>query len=111
MLEPSESMRFQRAIYRYWLDLDIAAFRVEIYDCEDESSDDPDGEPMWKALRTGATKLFKDLPTDELLELLAVASFCEETHKWVSAADYMSVNSIFCTYRSYVSPRSWLNCL
>lgn len=109
MLSRDESLRFQRAMYRYWLSLGIAdpltiLYHVEgVEDDEEEEEDDDDDDDlsqgrMWRALRTGFVFHFQALSTDELFELLCVASFCDETDSWLSVANPVLTGS---TNRAY----------
>ncbi len=89
-LEPQESLRFQRAMYRYWLYLDMlteGAFEPddEFDDADDDDNDDDDFEERRdKYFREGFKKFLVCLSTDELLEVLSAGAFCEETMQWQS---------------------------
>ncbi|TFK93573.1 hypothetical protein K466DRAFT_478404 [Polyporus arcularius HHB13444] len=89
-LEPQESLRFQRAMYRYWLYLDMlteGAFEPdddEFDDADDDDNDDDFEERRDKYFREGFKKFLVCLSTDELLEVLSAGAFCEETMQWQS---------------------------
>ncbi|KAI0724267.1 hypothetical protein C8T65DRAFT_714455 [Cerioporus squamosus] len=85
-LEPEESVRFQRAMYRYWLYrdmLDHGAFEL-VEDFSDMEDDDDDAieERQEKFFRAGFKKILECLSTEDLLEVLSTSAFCEEMMHW-----------------------------
>ncbi|KAI0651572.1 hypothetical protein C8Q79DRAFT_44241 [Trametes meyenii] len=91
VLEPSESLKFHRAMYRYWLCFKILE-EEGFWWKMDEDSDDEDGdeeeeeERMEKLVHDGFLEFLKGMPTQELLELLEIRAFLEEMRTWVTSA-------------------------
>ncbi|RPD63236.1 hypothetical protein L227DRAFT_573067 [Lentinus tigrinus ALCF2SS1-6] len=93
-LEPDESIRFQRAMYRYWLHLDMlhhGAFRHADSGSVTEDDDEDDDDVADRRERMAFKEMLNVLSTDELLEILSVGSFCEETRQWQNFAGYSYV--------------------
>ncbi|KAI0757301.1 hypothetical protein C8Q80DRAFT_1132958 [Daedaleopsis nitida] len=90
----NEVLRFDRAMYRYWLNLELLTYEAFWPDDEDEDEtssddgfpDDEDEDTKSTQSRAAFVAHMGLLPTDELLELLNVSVFCEETEQWVSRA-------------------------
>ena len=85
MLDSEESLKFDRAMYRYWLYLDLlewSAFWDEDEDEDDDVDDDEMDEREQKQVAAGLKTMMDGLSTDELLEVLNVGTFAEETLRW-----------------------------
>ena len=85
-LEPDETLRFDRALYRYWLYWDM----VEVGLFDDNEHDDDDDEDEEKSdierderlARVGLIEVISDLSTEEICQIYHIGSFCEETLRW-----------------------------
>ena len=84
-LEPEESLRFQRAMYRYWLCLDMLHYGAfgpnDETDTEEDEDEDEDED---RATKLSIKAFLEGFSTDKLVEILSVESFCEETMHWQS---------------------------
>ena len=78
-LTHSESLRFRRAIYRFWL---YCAFFFRDDDDEDDDEDEDDHDDNETQSRN-AKSLLESLSTGELLDLERVANFLQEMCKWI----------------------------
>ncbi|KAI0670185.1 hypothetical protein C8Q78DRAFT_1093730 [Trametes maxima] len=101
VLEPTESLKFQRALYRYWLCFKI--LEAEGYwwkedgdeDSDDEDEDvDEEVERQEKLLHDGFCGFLKDVPTQELLEILEIRAFLGEMRTWLMTAYWITTSSI-----------------
>ncbi|KAI0359090.1 hypothetical protein OH77DRAFT_1420643 [Trametes cingulata] len=90
-LEWHETLRFQRAVYRYMLCHELILYREftpakdpDATDSdEDEDEDQDDGmEDMQKTVQSGLLKMFKDYPSEELFELLEICAFAKDAKTW-----------------------------
>ena len=74
-LTPDESLRFHRAMYRYWLYIEAL-------------SRDAFGDQFsYHSLHEGTERFLGDLTTDEILELLSARACCEEAMRWQNSID------------------------
>ena len=83
MLEPEEALRFDRAMYRYWLWIEMvqenAVWKDEHPSDDDDGDNDQETEPE---LRDEFVAIVKALSSEELLEILHVSAFAVETRLW-----------------------------
>lgn len=83
MLEPEEALRFDRAMYRYWLWIEMvqenAVWKDEDPSDDDDGDNDQETEPE---LRDEFVAIVKALSSEELLEILHVSAFAVETRLW-----------------------------
>ena len=90
VLDGDEVLRFDRAIYRYWLYCEMVercAFVEDRDEDEDEEDDyDDSEEPEEKAMRTGLIKVIGELDTKEMYQVYHAATFCQETARWQGRA-------------------------
>ncbi|KAI0762675.1 hypothetical protein C8Q74DRAFT_170562 [Fomes fomentarius] len=104
-LSTEETLRFDRAVYRYWLYLEMlqnSAFWSgdddELDNDDNDDDDDEEGREERK-FREGLTAFISGLSTEELLEVLSLVTFCEETKSWAaglpSALTGLPVNHTF----------------
>lgn len=106
VLAPEEALRFDRAIYRYWLWLEMVQEDAvwKEGDSSDDDNDDNDQETVAQ-LRDEFVTIVKALPTEELLEILHVAAFVGETRlwraSWSKSDEFLSIEE-----RSELSPVS-----
>ncbi|KAH9922019.1 uncharacterized protein BXZ73DRAFT_104276 [Epithele typhae] len=89
VLDLTEAMKFDRALYRLWLYVDLYEDFVDLCDDESESeSDDDDDDDGYdgrthKRARLRVTQLLQKLSTEELLEAIHISSFLQETKRWL----------------------------
>ncbi|TBU64777.1 hypothetical protein BD310DRAFT_943770 [Dichomitus squalens] len=88
MLSQEETLRFDRAMYRYWLWLEMSdqgtiwketAKSTGSDDEDDDDNDDDEPEPV---LCDSFLRLLSSLPSVELCEILDVGAFAEDTSLW-----------------------------
>lgn len=84
-LTNTESLRFRRATYRFWL---YCEFFIEDRD-DDEDDDDSDSD---ETQSRNARPLLESLPTDELLELERVANFLQEMCQWINTSSSFALH-------------------
>ena len=83
-LEPHEALKFERALYRYWLYCATAGRDAFLPD--DDEYDDVDEEDIeerdQKLVRLGLIDMISSLSTEEVFELHHIGNFCEEASRW-----------------------------
>ena len=95
-LDAHETLRFDRAMYRYWLWVELSQQeaiwkkRAKSYGSDDEDEedtdfDDDDEEESEPVLCDTFVGLLQSLPSEELCEILDVSLFAEETIRWIAA--------------------------
>ncbi|PIL29643.1 hypothetical protein GSI_08280 [Ganoderma sinense ZZ0214-1] len=82
VLDHKEALRFDRAMYRYWLWLEMVQENA-VWKDEDPSDDDEDNDQETEPeLRDEFVAIVKSLSSEELLEILHVSAFVVETRLW-----------------------------
>ena len=72
-------------MYRYWLCLDMLHYGAfEPNDETDTEEDEDEDEDEDRATKLSIKAFLEGFSTDELVEILSVESFCEETMHWQS---------------------------
>ncbi|KAI1785477.1 hypothetical protein LXA43DRAFT_839113, partial [Ganoderma leucocontextum] len=83
-LGPAETLRFDRAMYRYWLWLEMlqqnAVWKEKEVD-DDDDDDDSDDEDFQEELRDEFVNIVKSMPSEELLGIIHVGAFVGETSR------------------------------
>ncbi|KAI0336114.1 hypothetical protein GY45DRAFT_1239335 [Cubamyces sp. BRFM 1775] len=116
-LDPKESLRFGRAMYRYWLCYELlknVAFTYKPGEDDDEDEDDEDDEDGYQAphnndeeegldkdrrlTRDGFLTEFTHLPSEELFEILEMCTFLKDTETWMGKAYWKS----YYAYDAYI---------
>ncbi|KAH9890977.1 hypothetical protein C8Q73DRAFT_104979 [Cubamyces lactineus] len=105
-LNPEETLRFGRAMYRYWLCYELlknVAFTFRPDEDEDEDEDDEDYyqapgnddeeeglDKDRRLTRDGFLSQFTDIPSEELFEILEMCAFLKDTETWMGKVYWKS---------------------
>ena len=86
-LEPDETLRFDRALYRYWLYwemVEVGLFDDNEHDDDDKDEDEEESdiERDERLARVGLTEVISDLSTEEICQIYHIGGICEETLRW-----------------------------